>query len=104
MNLSQTVFAKQCIALLLLVMMCSSAFVQFNNISDIQAHLTEQAIDLPDEKMSDDSVIGLSYFILPQANKAGIFITNTQLPPTLRNSGKIVQIHFEIQVPPPELA
>lgn len=104
MNLSQTVFTKQCIALILLIMMSSSAFVQFNNFSDIQAPLTEEAIDLPDEKMSDDSVNGLSYFILPQANKAGIFINNTQLPPTLRNSGKIVQIHFEIHVPPPELA
>jgi hypothetical protein len=104
MNLSQTVFTKQCIALILLIMMSSSAFVQFNSFSDIQAHLTEEAIDLPDEKMSDDSVNGLSYFILPQANKAGIFINKTQLPPTLRNSGKIVQIHFEIHVPPPELA
>lgn len=103
MKLSQTVFAKQCVAQLLLVMMCSSAFVQFNNISDIQTHFTVEAIDLPDEKMCDDSVNELSYFTLPQVNKGTTFIESIQLKTSLQYTGKLVLIYFEILVPPPQL-
>jgi len=103
MKLSQTVFAKQCIALLLLVMMCSSAFVQFNNLSDIQTHFTEEAIDLPDQKIAYDSVNGLSYFTLPQVNKGSTFIESIQLKTSPRFTGKLVLIYFEILVPPPQL-
>lgn len=103
MKLSQTVFAKQCVALLLLVMMCSSAFVQFNNISDIQTHFTVEAIDLPDEKMGDDSVNELFYFTLPQVNKGTTFIESIQLKTSLQYTWKLVLIYFEILVPPPQL-
>ena len=103
MKLSQTVFAKQCVALLLLVMMCSSAFVQFNNISDIQRHFTEEAIDIPDEKIGYDSVNGLSYFTLQQVTMGTTFIESIQLKTSLQYIEKLVLIYFEILVPPPQL-
>lgn len=103
MKLLQIVFAKQCIVLLVLVIICASAFVQFNYLSDNRAHSTEESNNLPDEKMSDDSVNGLTYFILPQVNKGPTFIESIQIKTSLRFTGKLVLIYFKIIVPPPQL-